>query len=165
MDVIFGIVIIILLWSWRSCQHTKEGRKKAAKRSREASLAYLSLSCLVCELLLTGYCPKTKIIQFSNKFDVLFLRVNNPWVEGVQCLTTAEHPSRGIYGKSEMYRKLEEATGEQHDCLEGWGLPHRAAGPIFYCKVSELKLSCRVMTGICWVSLKGVFHRCRLNCI
>lgn len=31
----------------------------------------------------------TKIMEFSNKFDVLYARENSPWIGGEQCLTSS----------------------------------------------------------------------------
>lgn len=51
----------------------------------------------------------TKIIQFSNEFDVLPSRDNNPWMGGQPCTSSAAF-SPGILGNSEIYKALEEAT-------------------------------------------------------
>lgn len=69
----------------------------------------------------------TKIEQFSNGFDVLYLRENSPRIGGVRSLTAVAHCSRGIWGNSEFYRALEGATWKQGVIgleggvsLEGW---------------------------------------------
>lgn len=58
----------------------------------------------------------TKIIQFNNKFDVLYSRENNPWIGGVPCLTS----TRVLFPKdfeqdqvvwSELYREATQKQG------------------------------------------------------
>ena len=58
----------------------------------------------------------TKLKQFSNEFDALYSRENNPWIEGVQCLTSSGvFFLRDVWARVSSYRMLEEATWE-------WGM-------------------------------------------
>ena len=66
----------------------------------------------------------TKIIQFSNEFEVLYSRENSLWVGGVQFLTV-EYSCLGILDKWEFYRALEEATWKRYNWLEGQDFPIR----------------------------------------
>ena len=61
-------------------------------------------------------CQMTKIKQFSNEFDVLYPRENNPWI-GITS-PAVEHYSEEIWGKSKFYGALEKATWKRCDWLE-----------------------------------------------
>ena len=73
-------------------------------------------------------CQITKIIQFSNEFDVLYSRETLCGLGEYHTSQAVEHSSQGILGKSEFYGVLEEAM---HDWLGGWGFPYMAGGSFF----------------------------------
>lgn len=53
--------------------------------------------CLLHVLSLpSSYCQMAKLKHFSNGFDVLYSRGNNPQIEGVQCL---KGTSEGIFSR------------------------------------------------------------------
>lgn len=68
----------------------------------------------------------TKLKQFSNKFDALYSRENNPWTGEYMASQAVKHSSQGILGKSEFYRVLRRQCGndmigqEVVGFLEGW---------------------------------------------
>lgn len=55
----------------------------------------------------------TKIIKFSNEFDILFSRENNPWTGGGQCLTSSGRLFLRDFGQERVLQRLEEAVQEQ----------------------------------------------------
>lgn len=61
--------------------------------------------------------------QFSDKFDALYSKENNPRIGEVQCLpSSGEHSPQGILGGTVEARS---------DWLGGRDIPLRLAGPIF----------------------------------
>lgn len=51
-----------------------------------------------------------KLKQLCNKFDVLNSRENYPSLDDYSPSQAVGHSSRGIWGKSQFYSALEEAT-------------------------------------------------------
>lgn len=114
-----------------------------ASRSRSRDLQQLSLHPIS---LPNG--QMTKLKQFINKFDVLYSREASPWIGGVQTHTSSETPFPGTLGESEFY--LAVLTRKQG--TTGWVVRDfliRLAGPILQGKVNKLKLSWRVVIGVC----------------
>lgn len=54
-----------------------------------------------------------KLKQFSNEFDVLYSREDSPWMGECRAARAGEPSSWGIWGRSEFYRMLEEASSTQ----------------------------------------------------
>ena len=52
----------------------------------------------------------TKIIQFRNKFDVLYSSENNPGTMGAQFIISIGTPFPGDFGQKLICRTLEEAN-------------------------------------------------------
>lgn len=63
----------------------------------------------------------TKLKDFSDEFDVPYLREDNPWISRLQCSQAVEHSSRGNLVKSEFYRAFEAAVRKQLNWHRGWG--------------------------------------------
>ena len=55
----------------------------------------------------------TKLKDFSDEFDVPYIRENNPWISRLQCSQAVELSSRGNLVKSEFYRAFEAAVRKQ----------------------------------------------------
>ena len=72
----------------------------------------------------------TKIIQFSNKSDVLYLRENSPQTGEVQRLRAARAPSQGCWASVSKFCPLTEeasGTGTGHDWPARMGFPYKVA--------------------------------------
>lgn len=52
--------------------------------------------------------------QFSNKFDILYLKENNPWAGGVhKAYQAVSILPQGCFGKSKFSRALEQQRGHR----------------------------------------------------
>lgn len=63
----------------------------------------------------------TKLKQFSNEFDVLYSRENNPWTGGTQGLTSSDTLCQRILGKSALKGSMwkQDTIGQQTLFLRG----------------------------------------------
>lgn len=74
----------------------------------------------------------TKIMQFGNELDVLYVRENNPWTGGVQCLTSSKAFFLRDLGQEQILQNLRRgSTDTEHDCLGGQGLSGKASKSCF----------------------------------
>lgn len=55
----------------------------------------------------------TKLKQRGNSCNVLYSRVNNLWIKGIQFLTSRGVLFMRIWGKSKFHKMLEEVMQEQ----------------------------------------------------
>lgn len=56
----------------------------------------------------------TKQKQFSNEFDVLYSRENNPWIKQVQCLTRSGALFLRNFGQEQVLDSARKEIWKQH---------------------------------------------------